>query len=399
MTYRNVRKILWALIGVTIIIGLISVYDRLAHGHANAAYGSYITWGLWVAQYVYFISLSAGAFLISALVYVFGMKRLEPIGPLSLFTALVSLIASILHIWFDLGHPERFWYVYASSNWGSLLNFMVWSYSVYFLVLLAEFYLAMKGPLWSMLKRVYTPENAARDRRLLKIIASFGVPLAVAFHGGVGAVFGVLVARPYWHVGLYPILFLIAALASGAAFLTFLVAFLTSNHKDNRQLVSFLGRLSLALLVFETIYLFADFFQSLYQGVPANRQAVMAVIAGPYGWSFWAVQVFLGTLIPIILLAYPRTFRRTKLVGISGLLIVIGFFVARLNLILPALAIPELEGLQSAFFDPRLSFSYFPSLVEWGLTIGITGFAALLFLLGYERLPLVDTSSEEAGSG
>lgn len=390
MSNSKLRIILWVLIGVTLIIGLISVYDRMVNGHANTGYGGYITWGLWVSMYIYFISLSAGAFLISALVYVFGVRTLEPIGRLSLFTALVSLIASIVHIFFDLGHSERFWHVYASPNWSSLLNFMVWSYSVYFLVLLIEFFLAMKKPLWSMMNRTYTPQSDARDSRILKIVASFGVPLAVAFHGGVGAVFGVLVARPYWHVGLYPILFLIAALASGSAFVTFLVAFTTSKRKDNINLVYFLGRLSLALLVFETIYLFADFFISLYQAAPANQKAVAAILVGPYSWAFWAIQIFVGTLIPIFFLSHPRFSRHVKLVGIAGLLIVIGFFVARLNLIIPGMVIPELEGIQNAFVDPRLTFTYFPTLMEWGLTVGITGFGILLFVLGYKRLPLID---------
>ena len=116
----------------------------------------------------------------------------------------------------------------------------------------------------------------------------------------------------------------------------------------------------------------------------------MAVLAGPYSWSFWGIQVFLGTAIPIILLAYPAFRRQVKLVGIAGLLIIIGFFLARLNLILPGLVVPEMEGLQSAFVDPRLTYSYFPTVLEWGLTIGITGFAVLLFLIGYKWLPLID---------
>lgn len=388
MKKNKARIALWTLIGITLVIGIISVYDRIVNGHANTGSGSYIPWGLWVAQYIYFISLSAGAFLISALVYVFGVKKLESIGRLSLFTALISLIASIIHIWLDLGHSERFWFVYVFSNWGSLLNFIVWCYSVYFLVLLAELFFATKEQLWSMLKRVYPAENATRDKRTLKILASVGVPLAVFFHGGVGAVLGVLIARPYWHVGLYPVLFLLAALAAGAAFLTVIVAFFPSKREDNQNVVYFLGRLSLALLVIETIYIFADYFQSLYQGLPQNQAAVNAVLFGPYWWAFWFIQILLGTIVPIVILAYPRLSHSVKWIGTACLLIVIGFFVARMNLIFPAMAVPELEGLITAFSDPRLNFTYLPTLMEWGLSIGIIGFAGLLFLIGYDKLKL-----------
>ena len=49
-------------------------------GHEQADYGSYIPWGLWVAAYVYFSGLSAGAFLIFALVYAGGVEQLEPVA-------------------------------------------------------------------------------------------------------------------------------------------------------------------------------------------------------------------------------------------------------------------------------------------------------------------------------
>ena len=60
-------------------------------GHEMANYGSYVPWGLWVAMYIYFVGLSAGAFLLSSLIFVFGLKRLEPIGKLALFTAAITL--------------------------------------------------------------------------------------------------------------------------------------------------------------------------------------------------------------------------------------------------------------------------------------------------------------------
>lgn len=396
MTYSRLRTPLWVLIGLSLMVGVLAGYDRLVTGHENTAYGSYLPWGLWVSMYIYFISLSAGAFLMSALVYVFRVKALERIGRLALLTALVTLVASILHIWFDLGHMERFWRVYAHPNWMSVMNFMVWTYSLYFVILATEFFLAMKPSLWPMLKRAYSPEAAARDQRYLRILSSLGVPVAIAFHGGVGALFGVLGARPYWHVGMYPIMFLIAALGSGAAFLAFVVAFFVSDRRSGEPIVILLGRITLGLLLFEALFLFADYSQSVYGGLPPNVQAVMLVIAGPYWWAFWGVQIGLGTLIPIAILAHPRLSRQADWVAGAGLLVVMGFTVARINMILPALAVPELEALATAFSDPRLGLTYFPSLTEWGLTIGITGLAALLFLVGYEWLPVVQPASGES---
>ncbi len=64
-------------------------------------------WGLWVVFYLYFVGLTAGAFLITILTYVFQVKRFERIGRLSAFTVLVALLCELIFIWFDLGHMSR----------------------------------------------------------------------------------------------------------------------------------------------------------------------------------------------------------------------------------------------------------------------------------------------------
>lgn len=49
---------------------------------------------------------------------------------------------------------------------------------------------------------------------------------------------------------------------------------------------------------------------------------------------------------------------------IAGLSAVIGIVAVRLNLVIPALVVPVLKGLDTAFIQPRWSFCYFPSLWE-----------------------------------
>ena len=98
----------WWLWGALAVAGTVGVWQRLTQGHLLANYGSYVPWGLWVAAYIYFVGLSAGAFLLSSLVYVFKVKVLEPIGRLSLVVAVITLFMALLSIWFDIGYMERF---------------------------------------------------------------------------------------------------------------------------------------------------------------------------------------------------------------------------------------------------------------------------------------------------
>src|SRR5579884_3296440 len=53
---------LWVLWIVLAGAGGAGFAERLAWGHRLASYSSYVPWGMWVAAYIYFTGLSAGAF-------------------------------------------------------------------------------------------------------------------------------------------------------------------------------------------------------------------------------------------------------------------------------------------------------------------------------------------------
>jgi molybdopterin-containing oxidoreductase family membrane subunit len=119
-----------------------------------------------------------------------------------------------------------------------------------------------------------------------------------------------------------------------------------------------------------------------------NVQAVQEVMFGRYWWAFWILQIGLGTVVPLIVLVQPKLAQQGLWAGWMGVLCLLGFAVARANIIFPALTVPELEALRTGMNHPRLGFSYFPSLLEWAMTIGAIGLATLTFLLGVDRLPL-----------
>ncbi|MFN3422131.1 MAG: NrfD/PsrC family molybdoenzyme membrane anchor subunit, partial [Armatimonadota bacterium] len=132
---------LWA---IAFALGSIGVVQRFLFGHKLAAYGNYVTWGLYVGVYIYLIGLSAGAFMLSSLVYVFGIKKFERIGPIALVVALVTLLTALLTVWFDLGHMERFYFVFTRPNFHSMMAWMVWLYTGYSLLLASELWLALR---------------------------------------------------------------------------------------------------------------------------------------------------------------------------------------------------------------------------------------------------------------
>ncbi len=402
MIVSGLKRIFWTVGVVFFAVGLVGWTDRFVHGHVDANYGNIVTWGLWVAAYIYFIGLSAGAFLISSLVYVFDMKRFERIGRLAVFTAVVTLFLALLSIWVDLGHMERAWHVIAYANFKSPMAWMIWLYSTYLVLLVVELWFLLRrdlvvgaGPIGAKARfyrllalgsRDRSDEGAHRDRRVVRVLATIGVPVAIMFHGGVGALFGVVAARPHWHSGMFPILFLLSALVSGGALLTVIAAIFQDGWRSNRDTVLALGRMILGLLLLDVLFQISELLVTFYGGIPAHLAGAKLMIAGPFWWVFWGWQLALGTLVPVLLLALP-TRKDPRWVSLAGLLIAVGFLGVRLNIVVPGLAAEEIAGLSRAIASPRMTAYYVPSVMEWLVTIGIVGLGLLLFGFGELLLP------------
>ncbi|HEX9075933.1 MAG TPA: NrfD/PsrC family molybdoenzyme membrane anchor subunit [Anaerolineae bacterium] len=410
---KNLEKALWLLAIAGFIAGGYGLYDRIANGHVNVSYGSYVPWGLWVAAYIYLVGVSAGAFLISTLVYAFGIQKLAKIGKLALFTAIITLGISLFSIWLDLGHPERVLRLAFATNFGSMMGWMIWLYAAYFVLLLVELWFALRvdfvawsnrsgvaGSLARILsfgKRDVSEQAVARDHRVLKVLGSIGIPLAIAFHGGVGSLFGVIGARPYWNSGLTPVMFIIGALLSGGALLTFvtLVFGPDPGSAENKETVVLLGKITLGLLALDVILEFAEYLTGLYASIPAEAASLRTVLFGPYAWVFWGVHVLLGIVVPAAVLLWRG--KSATWAGLAGLLIAFTFFSVRLNVVIPGETVPEFMGLVNAFTGPGLTYDYFPTLTEWLVQIWIVSTGVLAFLIGYHILPVVPGNVQASG--
>lgn len=378
------KKVFYLLAVLALLIGAWGTYQRVATGHVNANYGSYVVWGLWVAMYLFFAGVAAGGFMIATLDYLFKIPVFKGIGRVALWGALASLPAALLSIWFDLGHMVRIWKVYLQGNPNSVMWQMVWGYTLFGLTILGSLILSLRNPRSAWMKP-------------LMIV---GLALSLFVSGAVGALIGVQGARPFWHVGLFPVQFPVFSLASGAAMMLALLGLFGPREDPNRpQQLWVLSLLSVGLLGIKLYFLWADYSQSMYAGVPMNVDAVRQVLFGQYWWVFWILQLLIGSLIPLIFLVQPKYAKQHGWAGWMGVLLLIGYGVARGLIIFPALTIPELEALIEAFSGPHLTFDYFPSPMEWAVAIGTIGLATLVFLIGSDRLPLFSPLEKQGESG
>ncbi len=359
----NIWMILWLIL---LIIGIIGIYQRLMYGHTLANYGSYVPWGLWVAAYIFFSGLSAGSFLISALFYGFGLEVLRPVARPALIIAGVSLLCGLIAISLDLGHMTRAYLVFLSPNFSSMMAWMVWLYAIYFVIVAI------------MLKARLTAQPGSPHH--LKWLARFGIVLVFTFGGGVGALFATVSAREYWHNPLLPVMFLVGALLTASGLLLWISVFWRQQHKETEN---FLRNMLVVTIVLYVILEWAEFSVGLWSGIGHEIEILKLILFGKYWWVFWIAHLAIGVVLPLWILFKKNSSRVS--VGMAGLIAAVFFFSVRLNIVIPGLVTPELKGIEYAYRDEKLTFTYFPSMHEWFVVAFIVSIGIGFVWLAFKR--------------
>jgi molybdopterin-containing oxidoreductase family membrane subunit len=392
-----------------LVIGSYGMFDRLVNGLQPVAFGSYVPWGLWVSFYLFFLGLSAGAFLVTILTYLLGIKILEGIGPLSGFMVLVCLFCEMLFILLDLGYMSRaFYQFFLTPSFTSLLTWMFLLFNAMGIIYTLKTYFLIRGDiitkapdkkgivglvyrLLSFGKSQYSKEMEESDRHRVHILAWISLPVGLLFYATNGAFFAVLINRPIWNSAMTPLLFVVAALLSGGALVAFLTFVYVKNGNGLRDnLVKYLGRAVLFLLC---TFLALEAMQ-LFVGYQTGRTDIITslnhIIKGPTWWIFWIGHLGIGSFIPLILLVFLAN--NPNAVAAACFLIFGTFLSVRYNFIIPDQAVYKLEGLEFVFRHARLSTDYVPNLNEWLVSIWIMSAGLLAFLLGTRYLPIANAN-------
>ncbi len=416
---KPLQKLGIGLLGLLALAGVVALGIRLTQGMRVTALTSYVPWGMWVAFYIYCIGLSAGSFLMSTLVYVFGMHQFEKMGRMALLSALFALFGGLLFVWMDLGHPWRFIKIFTGWQASSVLAWESMLYIFYIVAICAELWFLMRCDLARMRdgargwrRSVYgamalgwqCPTTAEGLRvchgdsmKWVRRIGIVGIPIAIGVHGGTGALFAVVAAKPYWFSGLFPIIFLVSALVSGCGLMLFLYAWFGRRDADYMPIVRGLRGYLLLFIGIDLLLFISDVLVGTYSAIPDHVTAWRAIAFGDYWYVFWFGQIGLAWVVPLLVGTLPRVKDDARWLGLAGACVVAGIVAVRLNLVIPAYLHPHLPGLDRAYRDARLAYSYFPSPIEWVSSFGLLALLTLAFIACWRLLPLYETELAAGG--
>ena len=111
---------------------------------------------------------------------------------------------------------------------------------------------------------------------------------------------------------------------------------------------------------------------------------MLPVVRGQFSGAFsvFAAEIVLGGIVPLGLLARAGLRAQPGVLFLGALLATLGVVLNRVNVVLLAM---DLKGPM-----PQIRpASYFPSVFEWGISVGLIAATIFLFGLGARLMPLL----------
>ena len=317
-----------------------------------------LQWSILIVLYPYLTGLVAGAFILASLERVFNVAAVRPTYRLALLTALAFLLVAPLPLQLHLGHPERSYSMYLTPHRESAMAMFGFVYLWYLMaVLVLEIWfdyrkdLVLRARASTGLRRqlyravtLWSDDISAPalrlDDRIGYAITVIGIPSAFLLHGYVGFIFGSVKANPWWSTPLMPVVFLFSAIVSGIAAVMLLYWVLSRVRKAPVDMLCMdtIAKYLLYAFLIDFSLEMLDLVHRLYEA-DESLKALDFMVKTRLFTSQIVVQIVLGTLVPIAMLAAVQLWRfseRTRqwIYVVSGVLTLVGIFAMRWNVVI-----------------------------------------------------------------
>jgi len=373
--------------GLISVIGVGAAFYVAQHGHAVTGMNNQIVWGLPHVFAILLIVAASGVLNVASIGSVFGKTVYKTRAPLSALLALSMLAAGLAVIMLDLGRPDRIIIAMTHFNPTSVFGWNV--------ILYPGFFAIVGIYLWTLMERRMNPWSRPAG------LAAFFWRLLLTT--GTGMIFGLLVARQAYQSALIAPMFIIMSFAWGLA--VFMIAQKIMFCWNGMQLhphirtrmKNLLGIFIAALFYFVFVYHLTNAYFARQSGFTE----FILLTGGIFPALFWGGYIFLGTLVPLLLLFVPDLARLRGSVFLAATCTLLGAFCLLFVFIVGGQAYPLdiFPGMivTSTFMDGQIDH-YVPTLPEWLLGIGGLGIAFTATVIGirlFKFLPQDDVAKLE----
>jgi molybdopterin-containing oxidoreductase family membrane subunit len=418
---RNVRIntgfLLWMGFLFALLAACLFAYViQLRNGLGVTGLRDFTSWGMYIANFVFFVATSLCGMLISSVLGLIGYKWVKPISRIAEIIAIAFAAVAGLVIISDMGRPDRLPYVFLFGRVQSPILWDVTVVTTYFVLSLLLWFFPMIPDLAIAKDRLEgRPKFLVKAYEILsfrwmhhemqyrllgqavRILLILIIPTAFAIHTVTSWLFAVT-PRTGWDSTIFGPYFISGAFVSGTAAVIIAMYFFRVNYRLQKYLnAETFERMGRVLVLVAIVYFYFNLNEFLVPGYKLKTGDAIhlrELFTGHYAVMFWGIQL-LGLVIPIILLLF-RQMRRPLPMLVISLFVLIGSWFKRFIIVVPAQAHPNLP-IQGV---PVEWVVYRPTLIETAVTVASIVLVLIIITILTKLFPVVpiwEMAEEENG--
>ena len=408
------RGMIWVAILVSIcLIGAYAYYRQLTKGLIVTNMRDYVSWGIYISNFVFFVAISLVGSLITAVLRLTNVHWSTPLTRIAEIIAVSAIVFAAIIIVVDMGRPDRFLNLFF---YGRLQSPIVWDVIVigtYFFMSLLLLYFPLlpdlkiliankRSPKW--MNRLYrfmgsfwkgTTKQFKITDKAITILCITIIPVAFAIHTVTSWLFATTY-RPGWDSTNFGAYFISGAFLVGAGGVVVAMYVFRKVYKLDKYITDFhfekMGRIVVMLALLYLYFNINEFLVPAFKMKKPEVSHLTNLFAGEDAPIFW-FAILVGMIIPAIILLF-RSGRKPFPMFIAGIMVVVGAWFKRYLIVTPTLMHPFLPMHDV----PESYHHYFPSWEEWAIAMGSLAGALLIitfFVRIFPIVPIHETIAED----
>ncbi|MEZ5020335.1 MAG: polysulfide reductase [Bacteroidetes bacterium] len=407
---RNVRIntgfLLWMGFLFTLLAACLFAYlIQLRKGLGVTGLRDFTSWGMYIANFVFFVATSLCGMLISSVLGLIGYKWVKPISRIAEIIAIAFAAVAGLVIISDMGRPDRLPYVFMFGRVQSPILWDVTVVTTYFVLSLLLWFFPMIPDLAIAKDRLEgRPKFLVKAYEILsfrwmhhevqyrllgqavRILLILIIPTAFAIHTVTSWLFAVT-PRVGWDSTIFGPYFISGAFVSGTAAVIIAMYFFRVNYRLGKYLnAETFERMGRVMVLVGIVYFYFNLNEFLVPGYKLKTGDAIhlrELFTGHYAAMFWGIQI-LGLIVPIILLLFKQIRRPLPMLIIS-LFVLVGSWFKRYIIVVPGQAHPNLP-IQNV---PVEWVVYKPTLIETAVTVASIVLVLIIITILAKLFPVV----------
>jgi len=352
-----------------VLAGSLCYVLQLTHGLAVTGLSRDVSWGLYIAQFTFFVGVAASAVMVVLPYYLHDYKQFGRITLLGELLAVTAVTMCILFIFVDLGQPSRIFNIVLHPQPKSV---MFWD------MIALGGYLLMNAAIAMVTLTAQREQVPAPG--WIKPVIIVSIPWAISIHTVTAFLYSGLPGRSYWLTAILAPRFLASAFASGPALLILLCLALRklAGFDAGREAIQKLAVIVTYALAINIFLILAEVFTAFYSEIPAHEEHFKYLFIGLNGDRRLVPWMWLSVLlswVALTLLLVPKWRTNIRLLVVACACVFVSIWLDKgLGLIVGGLAPSPLGAVTR----------YVPTLPESTIVLGIWASGALMITVFYK---------------